>query len=310
MDSAAYTLQAVKGIKKSFDNALQNKLQQYMNQRFIKFYDTSEIEEIYTSTEGLDGTKELAQTETPPSLVLDDGYSVTIREKRFGGGIVVPEATYRRDAKDSTWKVDQFLMRQRNQLLLDNVRLMLTRAHLMVNEAFDSTSVYLAPDAVEVCGAHTWSSGGTFTNKVTDSLDIDAIDAMQEYAGAFTDPAGKEMPLDFTHIVVKKGSAASREALRLFAKEISPVAVNDINIYEGSMTVVETPFVTYANRATWFGFDLSVYESPLAVGIGEYPTLRDPIKESNEAIRSNCTGFWKQGVINMPFQVYGSTGAN
>lgn len=309
MDSTAYALQAVKGIKKSFDNALQNKLQEYMNQRYIKFYQTSEISEIYTSTEGLDGTKELSEVETPPSLTLEDGYSVTITEKRFGGGIVIPEKVYRRDGKDATWKVDQFLMRQRNQLLLDNVNLMLTRAHLMYNEAFSSSSAYLAPDAVEVCGSHAWSSGATFDNGVTNALDADEVDTAWDYAGRFTDPAGKPMPLNFTHIVVKKGSAASREALRMFAKEIKPVAVNDINLYEGALTVVETPYITYTNTKYWFMLDLSTYESPLAVGIGEYPTLREPMKESNESLRSNCTGFWKQGVINMPFQVYGSTGA-
>lgn len=309
MDSTAYALQAVKGIKKSFDNALQNKLMEYMNQRYLKFYQTSEISEIYTSTEGLDGAKELAETETPPSLVLEDGYSVTLTEKRFGGGLVIPEKVYRRDGKDATWKVDTFLMRQRNQLLIDNVNLMLTRAHLMYNEAFDSGSVYLAPDAVEVCGTHSWASGATFDNAVTNALDLDETDTAWEYAGAFTDASGKPMPLNWTHIVVKKGSAAAREAIREFAKEIKPTAINDINIYEGMLTVIETPYLTTANKKNFFFLDLSLYESPLAVGVGEYPTLRDPIKLDNESIRSNCTGFWKQGVLNMPFQVYGSTGA-
>jgi hypothetical protein len=306
MDSSNYALQAVKGIKKSFDNALQNKLSMYMSQRFIKFYETSEISEIYTSTEGLDGSRELAEQETPPSLALDDGYSVTIVEKRFGGGLVIPESVYRRAGKDSTIKVDQFLMRQRNQLLIDSTNLMLTRAHLMLNEAFSSSSVYLAPDAVEVCGTHSWASGATFNNAVTSTLDSTAVDTSWEYAGNFTDPSGKPMPLDWTHIVVKKGSEASRQAIRLFAKDIKPTAVNDINIYEGAQTVVETPYITYANRAKWFQYDLSTFESPLAVGVGEYPSLREPIKETSEAIRSNCTGFWKQGVINMPFQIYGS----
>jgi predicted RNase H-like nuclease (RuvC/YqgF family) len=63
MDSSAYALQAVKGIKFSFDNAVKNKLQEYMEQGVIKFYQTSEITEIYTSTEGLNGSKELAELE-------------------------------------------------------------------------------------------------------------------------------------------------------------------------------------------------------------------------------------------------------
>lgn len=308
MTSADYALQAVKGIKKSFDNALKNRIEQYMNMGFIQFYNTSEVSEIYTSTEGMSGVTELGELTTPPSLALNDGYSVTISEKRFGGAVIIPEKVYRRDGADSTLKVDQFLQRQRNQLLKTNVQKLVTNAHLMLNEAFSSSSVYLAPDSVEVCGSHTWSSGGTFDNAVTAPFDIDAYDTAWEYAGAFTDPAGKEMPLNWTHIVVKKGSAAHREAIRLFAKEIKPTAVNDVNIYQGEVTVVETPYITTTNKKYWFVMDLSTELSPLAVGIGEYPTMREPIKETNEAIRSNCTGFWKQGVINMPFQIYGSDG--
>lgn len=308
MDSAAYALQAVKGIKKSFDNALKNKIDEYMNMGYIQFYDTAEVSEIYTSTEGMDGVKELGEHETPPSLTLGDGYSVTITEKRFGGGLVIPEKVYRRDGRDATWKVDQFLQRQRNQLLKTAVQKLCTNAHLMLNEAFSSTSVYLAPDAVEICGAHTWASGNTFDNGVTEALDSDAVDNMEEYAGAFTDPAGKEMPLKLGTVVVKYGSAAHREAIRLFAKEITPTAVNDINIYEGEKRVVATPYITTANKKYWFGMDLTTELSPLAVGLGEYPTMREPIKQSDESIRSNCTGFWKQGAINMTYQVYGSNG--
>jgi hypothetical protein len=308
MTSADYALQAVKGIKKSFDNACKNKIDGYMKQGYIQFYNTSEVSEIYTSTEGMTGVTELGELGTPPSLALEDGYSVTITEKRFGGAIIVPEKVYRRDGQDSTWKVDQFLMRQRNQLLKTSVQKLITDAHLMLNEAFLSTSDYLAPDSVEVCGSHTWASGTTFDNGVTDALDTDAMDTAWEYAGAYTDPSGKEDPLNWTHIVVKKGSDAHREAIRLFAKEIKPTQINDINVYEGELTVIETPYITSTNKNYWFLMDLSKETSPLAVGIGEYPTMREPIKETNEAIRSNCTDFRKQGVINMPYQVYGSDG--
>jgi len=308
MTSADYVLQAVKGIKKSFDNACRNRIEEYMKQGYIQFYNTSEVSEIYTSTEGMTGVTELGELTTPPSLALEDGYSVTITEKRFGGALIVPEKVYRRDGRDSTWKVDQFLQRQRNQLLKTSMQKLMTDSHLMLNEAFSSGSIYLAPDSVEVCGSHTWASGTTFDNGVTAALDSDAYDTAWEYAGAYTDPAGKEDPLNWTHIVVKKGSAAHREAIRLFAKEIKPTAVNDINIYEGEITVVETPYITTANKTNWFLYDLSKEMSPLAVGIGEYPTMREPIKESNEAIRTNATDFRKQGVINMPGQIYGSDG--
>lgn len=309
MISSDAALQRVKGIKKSFDNAMYSHVEKYMNMGFIEFYSTSEVSEIFTSTESMDGVQELGELGTPPSMKLDDGYSVTITEKRFGGAIILPEGVYRREGRDSTWKVDEYLKRQRNLLLRKNKLKMMTNAHLMLNEAFNSSSVYLAPDSVEICGLHTWSSGATFDNGVTAALDSDAYDTAWEYAGAFTDPAGEECPLNWTTIVVKKGSAAHREAIKLFAKEIKPTAVNDVNIYEGEITVVETPYITTANKANWFLYDLSMETSPLAVGVGEYPTMREPIKETNEAIRSNCTGFWKQGCINMPWNMYGSTGA-
>lgn len=303
-----YAMQAVKGIKKSFDNAVQNKLQEYKLNGVINFYDTSEITEIFTSTEGLSGSTPLSLLETPPTLKLEDGYSISITEGRFGGSMLLPEQVYRRDGRDNTLKVDQYLTRLRNQLLIDNVHLLLTRAFDMLNESFSSGSAHLAPDGVEVCGVHNWRSGGSFTNAGTKALSIEAIDELEEYAGDFTDPGGKPMPLNFSTIVVKKGSQAYREAIRLFAKGITPTSVNDINIYEGTYNIVATPYITTANKNKWWALDLSRYGSPLAVGVGEYPTMRDPIRESNEAIRSNVTGFWKQGVINMPFQIWGSDG--
>ncbi len=307
MTDADYALQNVKGIKKSFDNACQAKLEEYKDNRIIEFYDTTEVFEIYTSTEGLNGSRELSNLETPPSLKLEDGYSITIREKRFGGSIVIPENVYRRDGKDNTVKVESYLSRQRDQLLKDNVNLLLTRAFAMINEAFDSGSDYLAPDGVEVCGTHNWKSGGSFDNSTTDILDDVAIDNALEYAGAFTSPDGKPMPLNFDTIIVKKGSAAERTARKLFAFGISPTKVADINIYEGEFTIISTPYITAANKTHWFMRDSSQANS-LAVGIGNYPTMREPIRESNEAIRSNVTGFWKQGVINMPYDFYGSDG--
>jgi len=300
-------LQRVKGIKKSFDNGIQKGLEPYLDNRAIKFYQTSEISEIFTSTESMGDVDELGETETPGSLKLEDGYSVTITEKRFGGAIILPESVYRRESMDRTWKVDEFLRRQRDKLLKKSLNKMLVNAFAFYNEAFSSGSVYLAPDAVEICGVHAWKSGGTFTNKATAVLDSDAVDGAFEYAGAFTDPSGVPMPLNFDTIIVKKGSDNERTAIRLFAKGINPTAVGDINVYEGMLTIVATPYITTANKNYWFMRDSS-QENSLGVGIGEYPTMREPMKLENEAIRANCTGFWKQGVINMPFDIYGSNG--
>jgi len=301
-----YVYQAVKGIKKSFDNGVKNKLMSYKDSRLFTFDTTAEWSEIFTSTEGMTGAKELSEAETPPTLKLEDGYSVTISNKRFGGAIELTEDD-RMKAKDRTWMVDKFVQRQRNQLMRTNVHLFLTNAFLMYNDAFDGT-YYTAPDGNALAhDTHTWASGNTYDNKSTDALDAAAVDTAMEWAGAFTDPAGKPMPVDLDTIVVKKGSPNSVTAKKLFAKNIKPVAVNDINIYEGMFTIIETPYITTANKAYWF-MQASSEENPLYVGISKMPSLNKPIRQNNEAVRSNVTGYWKQGIVNMP-KLYCATGA-
>jgi hypothetical protein len=303
-----YTLQAVKGIKKSFDNAAAKNLLTYKDSRLFMFEVNQEWSEIFTSTEGLSGSKELSEAETPPTLKLNDGRSVTLTNKRFGGGILVTEDD-REKMKDDTTKIDTFLKRQRNQLLQDVRHLFLTNIFAMYNEAFDSTSDYLAPDSVELCGQHLDADDASwFDNSDTAELSSDAVDDLMEYGGAFQDPEGKPMPIDFNTIIVKKGSDAARTAKKLFAFGITPTQVSNINIYEGEMTIIETPYITAANKKYWFAYDSSI-QLPLYVGISKMPSLNEPIRESNEAIRSNCTGYWKQGINNLPIGFYGSTGA-
>lgn len=309
MDSSVYNaIQDVKGIKEVFNDGVRNKLEEYMSLGHLKFYNTSEISEIFTSNEGMDGYKELGELETPPSLRLEVGYKVTLSEHRFGGSFVVPSAVWKRAGNDQSIKVSRYLEEQRNQLMGSAVDKVIVDAHLMYNESFLSTSVYLAPDAVEVCGSHTWSSGGTFDNAVTEALDETAIDNAEEYAGDFTDPAGKLAARTWTDIVVKRGSAAARTAIKFFAKEIKPTAVNDVNIYQGQMNVIEVKHITTANKTKWWMLDLSKNPSPLCVGIGQYPMMEEPQRESNNSIRSIVEDFRKQGVVRMPADIYGSTG--
>jgi hypothetical protein len=301
-----YALQAVKGIKLSYDNGVKEQLEQYQDNRVIGFYTTPEVTEIFTSTEGLSGFRKIGNLETPPTLALEDGYSVSLTEERYGGALTLPENVYLRAGKDGTWKVDAYLERQRNQLMKEAVHVMLTDAFSMINDAFDGSS-FLAPDGAPICGTHTWASGGTFTNKTTAVLSAEAVDDVVEYGGDFTDPSGKPMPLNFDTIIVKKGSPNSVLAKKLFASGIYPTKVADINIYEGSFTIIETPYITGANKNFWFMRDSSL-ENSLIFGIGKYPSMNEPIIQENQAIYSSITAFWKLGVANMPFDIYGSDG--
>lgn len=304
-----YALQRVKGIKKSFDNAMANAIDAYKDNRIVDIYPSTEVFDIFTSTEGLTGAKQLANGETPPTLELTDGYSVQIEENRFGGAIELLENEYRREENDNSTMVGVALKRKRNKLLIANKNLFLTEMFKFLNYAF-ATTYFAAPDGAALCGTHTWKSGSTFANNGTAILTQAAVDALDEYGGALVDSAGVPMPLDFDTIIVKKGSANSRMAKMLFANGINPTAVADINIYEGSKTIIETPYITTANKNYWFAYaSKDPNGNPLKIGIGEYPTLREPIKQNNEAIRTNCTGFWKQGLVNIPYSWFGSTGA-
>jgi len=311
MTPQEFALQAIKGIAYSFDNGLASKLDLYVDNRVVEMYDTDEVFEIFTSTEGMTGAKKLARREAPPILTLEDGYSVQIQENTFGGAIEIPFEDYERWQKDSTLKVDAYLSRERDALLSSNTKLFVDEAFTFFNYAF-ATTYYAAPDTKAfIATDHTWNTDGaaTFSNMGTKALSQSAIEDLEEYAGAFKMSDGKEMPLDFDIIVVKKGSANEREAKKLFAEHISPVAVADINIYEGTKTIVALPFITTANKNYWFAHASGLPTgNSLRLGFGMKPSLQEPIRQNNEAIRTNCMGIWKQGIVNMPFDWWGSNG--
>jgi len=308
MNKADYAIQAVKGIKDVANNGVQDSLLMYKDNRIFEFAESSEVFEIFTSTEGVNGTIELGDAETPPLLTLEDGYSVTVQEKRFGSGFTINEKTYRRDQGDSTMMVDAFVAENSKQVMTDAVNYFLTESFELLNDGFVGAS-YLAPDAAAIFATHTWASGDTFANNVTSVLSESAIDTMEEYSGAFQDASGKPMPMNFDTIIVKKGSAAERTARKLFAESISPVAIGDINLYEGEKNIISSPYITAANKLNWFARD-SKFKNPLRVKIGVMPTMHEPIRLENEAVRVNVTGFMAVACTNMPFSFYGSTGAS
>ena len=303
-----YSYHAVKGIKESFDLGQAASILEYKDARIFNFEETQEWTEIFNATEGLTGAKELADAETPPTLEESEGYQVSLSNKRFGGAIEINE-TDRMKAGDSTTMIDKFLERQRNDLIKENTNLFLTNIFQLLNYAF-ATTYYAAPDAVALCGTHVYkSTSKTFDNAVTTVFGQDAIDDLEEYGGAFLDANDKPRPISFDTIIVKKGSDAAREAKKLFGfYGMKPTAVADINLYEGEYTLIETPYITATNKKYWFAL-ASGEKNPLYVGISKMPSMNEPIKQNNEAIRSNVTGYYKVGVNCLPIGFYGSEGS-
>jgi len=304
-----YTLANVKGVKKSFDNAAEADILKWKDARLFNIVETTEWSEIFNSTESMDGIIELSENQTPPVCSLDEGYQVTLTPKRFGGAIEITENDMQR-AGDSTVLIDQFIQRKRDAVLRASRHKFVTDMFYMYNNAFNASATTLAPDGVELCGTHTWSSGGTFVNEATAVLGAGAIEALEEYAGAFTDAKGQPMPLTFDTIVVKKGSANAREAKKLFGMYgMKPTAVNDINIYEGEYTLIETPYITTANKNYWFALAINgTMENPLYVGVHKMPSMNEPIRDKNESVFSSVTMFYKVGINNMPINIFGSNG--
>jgi len=306
---AQYTNQAVKGVSEVFNNAIEVDIMKYADAKIFDLVTNNIFNDVYSSTESLSGTVELSPSEEVPVSELADGYSVNYSSRRYGNSIVVNE-TMMVQAMDSTMRIDEFLKEQARLLMVDVKHKMLNTVFDILNDGFD-TSTDSAPDSAAFFGTHTWNGGTTFVNNVTAALSSGAIDTMEEYAGAFVDQSGKPMPLDFDTIIVKKGSAAEREAIKLFAKEIKPTAVNDINIYEGSKTVVGTPYITTANKLNWFARASKVpTRNSLRLKVVQMPKMHEPITNyDNLSVKSAITGYWNAQIVNMPYDWYGSTGA-
>ena len=309
MNKSDYTNQLFKGIKEVIHNAMSDSIEALKENRVINFYNTDEAEEIFTSTEGITGIEQLGDEETPPSLALEDGYKVSFEPDRYGGRLVIDERTRLVNGKDGSVKVSAFLKEQQDQILMAMQNKMLESAFYMFNNGHSASAVTLAPDSVELWGTHTWATGGTFNNSATAALDADAVDDMEEFGGDFYDPTDLTRPFghDYDIITVKKGSDNARMAKRLFAYNINPISVADINIYVGSKTVVESPYITTAAKNYWSGRD-SKFVNSMILGINKMPGMNTPVPQTNEAVSAGVTAFWKRGIKNIPHEQYGSNG--
>lgn len=310
MATSDYVQQEVKGLKKSFDNSVDMSILSMGKIKVFTMNSTNEYTELYTSTEGLSGTRKLGEFETPDSNALQEGFSTNIADDRYGNSIEV-SSTDRRKFKDSTVKVREYLTRQRNALLLDIKYTLVENLSDFLNDAVAGAK-YLAPDGVALLGTHSWNTDGsdTWNNKTTAKLTQDSVDEAVKFGANFKGGDGKRWVQTYNTVVVKTGSENARNAKRLFAEGITATQINDINIYEGgTYTIIETPFIDEANEDFWFMFDLKKHPSPLYMGIGEAPSMQEPILEKNLAVYSAVEGFWKQGIINQPFNVYGGDGS-
>lgn len=308
--NADYVLHETKGVVKSFKLATDVIMDQYVDSGVFTIKKGTEFTEIYNSTESLSGAKKLGEFETPPIAKLNEGYQVIETASRYGEGMLISEDAMEK-MTDPTIQVKQFLEEERKRLLIDLELFWAEDIHQFLNEAFDNTNIQ-APDGVALCGTHVWKTPGStnWNNNPTNAkVSHSAVDTMIEYGGNFRDASGKPFPQNFTTMVVKLGSYNEREARRLFAKDIQPTAIGDINLYQGGeYTIVSTPWIEPDNSNYWFMLDTRRYESPLYMGIKKTPGMKKPFIDKNESIISNVTGYWKKMIRFMPVNFAGSPG--
>lgn len=297
-----------KGIKESYNNAIGAEIEQFKDTKLFNIKNTTEWSEQFTSTEGLSGVRKLTENEAPDEAELDEGRSITFTPDRYGISVAFTETDYEK-AKDNTIMIKDIMVEKRNAALTAMKAYLISDMFYLYNNAFSSSARTLSPDGVELCGAHLRADGTAwFTNKDTQAMDMDAVNSLEAYGGAFVDAQGNHMPLDFNTIVVKKGGAAAREAKKLFGTYgMKATQVSNVNIYEGEKTIIETPMITGTN--VWFSYDSNhPIMMPLYVGINKSPTMHDPIVEKSLKVTFPVTAFWKIGIKNQPINFYGSNG--
>ncbi|HMV23110.1 MAG TPA: hypothetical protein PKA71_02190 [Saprospiraceae bacterium] len=295
----------IKGISDVFKNAAANDILRYKDLPIFSMKTGTTLSETFVSREGMSGVKELAEGETPPSLSSAVGASTTILKKTYGGAIEVTREM-RLQANDSTVKVSEYVNDLASDLLQANRMKFLNVVYGMLNDGHTGAT-FLSPDTKALFAVdHAFATGTTFSNKGTSALSLSAWEATEKIGGAFVDGNGVYFPLDFDTIIVKMGSSAATTAKKLFAMNITPSHVADVNIYQGgTKRVVETPGIS--SDTAWIAY-ASQYRSPLYIGITNMPYLDEPIKQKNGSVWTNCFGDYKVGINNLPYMLYGSTG--
>lgn len=323
MNSAQFAKHFDKRLRISFDNGMVDAEKYSVYSRIFLVEDTNEYTQGYTSTEGME-LPEWITAESGPlkNSKIGEGYEKSITSREFGHKLVIPYQM-RLKAKDNTVLMEKVVTRAKNKAITAALSFIEIQSHEMLNDGF-AGDTYTAPDSVAVFGDHTWNStGSSWTNKSASNtaMGVSAIDELEKYAGAFTDSEGTPMTLDFDTIIVKKGSTASRSAIKTLASDIVPDQVANVNIYMGGQyTIIETPYIQNVESSSgagdnvqdtaWFAMDSKLMEeNALKVAFVDRPHLEDMIVQENIDWFYPIIGSMQIGVVNMPFMWYGSTGA-
>lgn len=294
-------------IQQSFANFCRQATDIAAFRKFCDVRNTTEYTSNINSTEGIKEPSWVNESQQPVQHRLEKGYKTTLVSREFAHQIVLSYKA-RVKARDSKERLSEYIAQERDAAIFATYQFMEKEAHRMLNFATTNT-YYVAPDGLSLINAaHTWnSSTATFSNIMSSApLTAQVVDAAMAYGGAFTDAQGLQMPLSFDTIVVRKGGAASRAALKLFGRGTSDqymaTTIGGVNIYFGEMTIIETPYLSNSNA--YFFMDLSgKYANPLRFDIVDFPGVQDLIPEANGDFVYPIFGSVKIGIQNAPFNI-------
>jgi len=320
MQLADFNNAFTKSVTETFDNVMSHRINTSF---FDKLMDVEN-----TSTEGADLPTYLNESQNLPHMNPKKGYKVAFETARRGGRIKISE-----DVRDAAWddtlKIAKHLRKYINSATYNMNKFVEIETHRLLNQAFTiaplasitwSARSIICPDGQPILSAnHQFNTGGTRSNLLAAApLTLAVIGEAERRAGDFVWPDGVPMPMMLDTVIVKSGSEAARRAKQIFGVTENNAQYRvdnsgNVNIYAGRYTIIETPYITWANANTRY-FLTAMSD---AMGMAEWNPffcnfIRRPGIRGECLVKDNLdyeyaySGSFKFGVRNLPMHIRGS----
>lgn len=290
----------------SFENFSKEALTSPVLQKLFNVGDTSNYDEGFTSLEGGTWVGFLNESENLNEVRQNQGYETTLSANEFGGEVRVT-LKERNRYKDPTTIYNKVVDSKVTNVQIDMLNFVNIESYKLYNDGFTTA---LAPGGVTIFGTHTYAStDATFTNRVTTAAGEQALSELEQYGGNFKDAFGKPKPMMFKTIIVKLGGSAETAFRNVFDKNISPDSIGNVNIYNyGQYKLVASPYIT--SDTAWYAMAMDQgLDNPLKVDFVDRPHIENTYMDKNLDYVTQMAGSFKTGCVNLPLNLYGSTGA-
>ena len=305
-----------KNLNEYTDLASKQALEQAYYKKIFDVSMTSEWTTSYSSSEWVGRAELLSEDGAYPLAGLQNGWKVTYDTETYGLNIAVSREVLIK-SKDNTEILMTAIKRLTDGALASCFLSIEETVSKMLDYTNATSSSYevQSPDGQPIISSsHSWKSGLTFDNDLgTSAISIAHAKTVEAYGGSFKDGQGKAMPLRFNTIVVKLWGTASQQAKALYASKDAQgsyqvSSIGDINIYSGSVNIIETPYIASGNDYMYIADTTrSLQGNPAFVDIFKAPG------STSWFIEDDSTHGWTQwfdvsfkyGLKSVPFNLLG-----